>query len=198
LCDSVGNSPTEISSLAQVILVWSSFGNGKVPAGKGMLRDEVARRRVGDRRLDTVMQTRWLNTIYDKLYVYHNYFIPVLKQLEKEWRAPTAERQGYVRRQHDAARTPLDRLCDSEANAYPDQCQALLQAREAINPRQLRQDIMQALQHLFAYPGAVPGQVENVYETLAAVESNGLPTDLTAPTTITETVASPQTRKETA
>ncbi len=29
----------------------------------------------GDRRLDTVMPTRWLNTIYEKLHIYHNAFI---------------------------------------------------------------------------------------------------------------------------
>ena len=54
----------------------------------------VVRRWVGDRRLDTVRQTRWLNTIYEQLYVYHNYFIPVLKQIDKAWQPPTAERQG--------------------------------------------------------------------------------------------------------
>jgi hypothetical protein len=172
----------------------------------------VVRRWIGDRRLDTVMQTRWLNTLYDKLYVYHNYFIPVLKQIDKEWRPPTTERQGYVKRQHDTARTPLDRLCDVQGDAYTAHCEALRQAREAINPRQLRQDIIQAIDHLFTYPPATPGQVENAYETLAdpdrfpeavaalkAVESvdkpnNGLPTDPTAPTTTT-TVPSSRTRK---
>jgi hypothetical protein len=177
----------------------------------------VVRRWVGDRRLDTVQQTRWLNTIYDKLYVYQNYFIPVLKQLDKEWRGPTDDRQGYVKRKHDPARTPLDRLCDLDNAAYAAQCHALCQDREKINPRQLRQDIIQGLDHLFTYPNAVPGQVENAYETLAdpdrfpeavaalkAVESvdkpdDGLPTDPTAPTTTTTKMApSSRTRKETA
>ncbi len=45
------------------------------------------------------------------------------------------------------------------------QCQVLCQQREAINPRQLRRDIEKMFDHLFAYPGADPDQVENVYET---------------------------------
>jgi hypothetical protein len=161
----------------------------------------VVRRWVGDRRLDTVIQTRWLNTIYEQLYVYHNYFIPVLKQVDKEWLPPTTERQGYLKRTHDPARTPLDRLCDLDSPAYAAQCQTLRAAREEINPRRLRQDIEKMLARLFAYPGATPGQVENIYETLAdpdrfpeavaalrAVEpvdkpKSGLPTGPTAPTT---------------
>jgi hypothetical protein len=161
----------------------------------------VVRRWLGERRLDTVLQTRWLNRIYERLYVYHNYFIPVLKQLDKAWQPPTAERQGYVKRIHDPARPPLDRLCALDHGAYAAQCQALLQERAALNPRQLRRDIEQMLAHLFAYPGARPGQVENAYETLAdpdrfpeAVEAlravgavdkpnDGLPTGPTAPTT---------------
>lgn len=141
----------------------------------------VVRRWLGDRRLDTVIQTRWLNTIYEKLYVYHNYFIPVLKQVDKEWRPPTAERHGYVKRTHDPARTPLDRLCDLDCPAYAAQWQTLRAAREEINPRRLRQDIEHMLTRLFAYPGATPGQVENIYETLA--DPDRFPEAVEAPTT---------------
>jgi len=175
----------------------------------------VVRRWVGDRRLDTVQQTRLLNTIYDKLYVYHNYVIPVLKQTAKVWCPPTEDRQGYVKRSHDPATTPLERLCALEDAAYTASCHALRQHRQQINPLQLRRDILHALDRLFSCPGAVPGHVENVYETLAdpdrfpaavaalkAVESvdkpqDGLPTDPTA-TTTTETISSSTTRKESA
>ena len=172
----------------------------------------VVRRWLGDRRLDTVRQTRWLNTLYDKLYRYHNYFIPVLKQIDKVWVPPTTERQGYIKRTHDTAQTPLERFGDLDKPAYAAQYQALCQERETLNPRQLRRDIEKALDHLFAYPNARPGQVENVYETLAdpdrfpeavaalrAVEAvdkpkNGLPTAPTAPTTTLSSFS----RKETA
>ena len=163
----------------------------------------VVRRWLGDRRFDTVRQTRYLNTIYDQLHLYHNYFIPVLKQIAKVWMPPTSERQGYVRRTHDTAQTPLKRFGALDNPAYAAQYQAMCQARDARNPRQLRRDIEKALDHLFAYPNARPGEVQNVYETLAdpdrfpeavealrAVETvdkpkSGLPTVPTAPTTTT-------------
>lgn len=169
----------------------------------------IVRRWIGDRRLDSVQQTRWLNTFYDQLYVYHNYFIPVLKQTAKAWQAPTTAHQGYVKRTHDPARTPLDRLCDLQDGAAGIECQALLKARAALNPRQLRRDILQALEHLSTYAGAVPGRVENVYQTLADPERfpeagesvdkppTGLPTDPPAPTT-TETLVTPTIGKEAA
>jgi len=169
----------------------------------------IVRRWIGDRRLDTVQQTRWLNTLYDHLYVYHNYFVPVLKQTAKAWHEPTTTHSGYVRRTHDLARLPLDRLCDLQGADTGSQCQALLRAREALNPRQLRRDILRALDRLSSYPGAVPRHVENVYQTLADPDrfpeardsvdkpSTGLPSDPPAPTT-TETLASPTTAKEVA
>jgi hypothetical protein len=40
-------------------------------------------------------------------------------------------------------------------------------ARALINPRELRRTIHADLDHLFGYPNATPGQVENVYETLS-------------------------------
>lgn len=174
----------------------------------------VVRRYLGDRRFDTVTQTRFLNTIYDKLYIYHNYFIPGLKQIDKTWIPETPERQGYIKRKHDPARTPLDRLCDLDKEDATAPCHILRQQREEINPRQLRNTIHADLDRLFAYPEATPGQVESIYQTLAdpdrfpeavaalrAVDTvdkphNGLPTVPTAPTTTTDRVSS--SGKETA
>jgi hypothetical protein len=164
----------------------------------------VVRRYLGDRRLDTVQQTRLLNVIYDQLSLYHNYFIPVLKQIDKTRVAATAAHPAYLRRKHDTARTPLDRWGDLDAPAYVAACHSLLQLRETLNPRLLRSTLYATLDHLFGYPNATPDQVENIYETLAdpdrfpeAVEAlravdtgdkpqDGLPPVPTAPTT-TET-----------
>lgn len=161
----------------------------------------AVRRYLGDRRLDTVTQTRFLNTIYDKLHIYLNYFIPVLKQIDKQYLPSTATRQGYIKRIHDPARTPLDRWSDLDPNS--EAAQALCHQRDKLNPRELRRTIYRDLDHLFAYPAATPGQVENIFETLAdpdrfpeavaalrAVDTvdkpkNGLPTVSTAPTTMT-------------
>jgi hypothetical protein len=162
------------------------------------------RQYLGDRRFDTVMQTRFLNRVYAQMDVYHNYIVPVLKQIDKHWVPATATHSGYLRRTHDVASPPLDRLCALWEAERPAQCAALRQARALINPRQLRRTIHADLDHLFGYPNATPGQVENVYETLSdpdrfpetaaaqrAVDTvdkpnSGLPTVPTAPTTTTE------------
>lgn len=163
----------------------------------------VIRHYLGDGRLDTVMQTRWLNTIYAQIEQFHNFIQPVMKQLSKEWVPPTAQRNGYVKRQHDTARAPLVRLRELLG---PDStaCQALFAEYQQINPLQLTQDIRQDLDHLFTYPNAEPDQIESIFETLADPErwpeavaaleavdtvdklNDSLPTVPTAPTTTTQ------------
>ena len=71
-----------------------------------------------------------------------------------------------VKRRHDQARTPFDRLCATDVitQQHREQLEAL---RDQINPRQLRQEIYDAIDHTFALPGAVPGITEDVYLTLA-------------------------------
>lgn len=172
----------------------------------------LIRHYLGDRRFDTVMQTRYLNTIYAKIERFHNFIQPVMKQVAKEWRPATDERSGYVKRTHDTARPPVDRLCEIWGKQSP-QAQDLLQQRARINPLQLRRTIYAELDHLFAYPNAGPDQVENVFETLAhpgrfpdaeaalrAVDAGDKPNDrLTpAPTAPTTTNNSHLSRKETA
>ena len=130
----------------------------------------LVRHYLGDWRLDTVVQTRYLNTLYEQLNLYHNYILPVLKQIDKQWQPETAARAGYMKRTHDTARPPLERLCDLWGSAYAERCQALRRQRAQVNPRELRRNIYRDLQHLFAYPGATPGQPENVFETLADPE----------------------------
>ena len=38
--------------------------------------------------------------------------------------------------------------------------------RKRINPRQLRREIYDLIDHIFSLPNAVPGKTENVHETL--------------------------------
>jgi hypothetical protein len=124
---------------------------------------------LGDVRLDTVRQTRYLNHIYDHMHAYHNFIQPVMRQTAKEW-VPNADGSGgYTRRRHDDAAPPVVRLC--AAQTLPEaQRAALLEQRRNIDPLALRRKIYADLQHLFAYPAAVPGQPESVYETLAHPE----------------------------
>lgn len=124
---------------------------------------------LGDVRLDTVQQTRFLNRIYDQMHRYHNFIQPVMRQIDKQW-IPNADGSGgYTRRKHDAAVPPVVRLCATDT--LPEKKRhALLAQRRAINPLALRRQIHADLRHLFAYPAAVPGQPESVFETLAYPE----------------------------
>jgi len=54
-----------------------------------------------------------------------------------------------------------------------------LALRDQVNPRQLRQEIYQLIDHIFLLPGAVPGKTEGVYKTLStpieSQEGEGIP-----------------------
>jgi hypothetical protein len=54
----------------------------------------------------------------------------------------------------------------------PEHQEQLEALHDRTNPRVLRQQIYDAIDHLFALPGAVPGVTENVYLTLGE-NSNG-------------------------
>lgn len=124
----------------------------------------LVRAYLGDRRLDTVAQTRFLNTLYGKLGDFYNFIQPVMKQIDKQWLPATAERSGYLKRTHDTPRPPVLRLC---TYLPPLQAQPLLAQRVQINPLQLRRQIYHDLQHLFAYPNAAPHDTQDVFQTLA-------------------------------
>jgi len=49
---------------------------------------------------------------------------------------------------------------------------------DPINPRRLRQDIYDGIEHIFSLPGAVPGSVENVYLSLAKNRQKGTDDEL--------------------
>jgi hypothetical protein len=59
----------------------------------------LVRAYVGYQRLDTVEQTRLLNQLYDLLWVYHNFFQPVMRLKEK---IPTSN-PLYSKRKYDQA-----------------------------------------------------------------------------------------------
>jgi hypothetical protein len=64
------------------------------------------------------------------------------------------------------ARAPVDRL--RATNTITQERREQLQAlRKQTNPRQLRQEIYEMIDHIFALPGADPEITEDVYQTLA-------------------------------
>ena len=60
---------------------------------------------IGHDRLDTQAQLKVLRQLYEKLWLYHNFFQPVMRLQEKEYVSPL-----QYRRKYDQAKTPFDRL----------------------------------------------------------------------------------------
>jgi hypothetical protein len=124
----------------------------------------LVRAYLGYERLDTVDQTIALNNTYDKMWLYYNFFQPVMRLKEKIL-VPQQGQPMSVRRRYDQARTPFDRLCATTA-IPEDRKRQLIVLRERTNPRQLRTEIQDLITELFALPNAEPGSTQNVYHTL--------------------------------
>lgn len=125
--------------------------------------DSLVRAYVGHGRLDSVRQTLLLNLIYDRLWLYDNFFQPVLRLAEKRVLA-TAD--GHRTQRHfDRPQTPFDRLCACGVLAAQPQA-ALIQLREQTNPRQLRMEIYDRIEQLLSLPNAPLGKTEMVARTL--------------------------------
>jgi hypothetical protein len=125
----------------------------------------LVRAYLGDERLDTVEQTRVLNQLYDKMWVYYNFFQPVLHLTAKTY-LPADGQATHIQRRYDAAQTPFDRLCATDALSE-EQHRTLQVLREQTNPRQLRREIYALLDHLVSLPCAVHGGTQDVRDTLA-------------------------------
>jgi len=131
----------------------------------------LVRAYLGDARLDTVEQTRLLNQLYDQMWLYYNFFQPVLhltgKSAQPPLGGPSAGGQAtHLRRRYDVAQTPFQRLCATGILAEPQRC-TLQTLRDQTNPRQLRREIYARLDHLLALPCASRGVTQDVRETLA-------------------------------
>jgi hypothetical protein len=125
----------------------------------------LVRAYLGYERIDSVAQVLAPNALYDSMWIYYNLFQPVMHLAHKEVIREDGHPPRVIRR-YDQARTPFDRLCETDAilPAHREQLQAL---RDRINPRRLRQEIYDHIDRIFALPGAVPGITENVFLTLA-------------------------------
>jgi hypothetical protein len=130
----------------------------------------LVRAYLGYDRLDSVAQTLATNQLFDKMWIYYNLFQPVMHLAEKQ---PLVENGHLVRvkRRHDQARTPFDRLCQAGV-LLPEHQEQLEILRQQTNPRLLRQQIYQAIDDIFSLPGATPGLTEHVFDTFPSPESN--------------------------
>jgi hypothetical protein len=127
----------------------------------------LVRAYLGSARYDTAAQTNAINQLYEKMWLYYNLFQPVMRLKEKTT-TPSSPADGQplrITRRFDRARTPLDRLCETDVISEA-QKQELRTFRDQTNPRRLRRELYQLLDQIFGLPGAIPGQTEDVYETL--------------------------------
>lgn len=124
----------------------------------------LVRAYLGYDRLDTAAQTLAVNQLYEKMWLYYNFFQPVMRLREKLV-VPGEGQSTRVKRRYDQARTPFDRLCATQAISQErrEQLEAL---RDQTNPRQLRREIYALMDDIFSLPGAAPGEVQDVYQTL--------------------------------
>jgi hypothetical protein len=135
----------------------------------------LVRAYLGYDRLDSVDQTLATNQLFELMWIYYNLFQPVMHLVEKEVVRQDGQRTQIARR-HDQARTPFDRLCATNA-ILPEHREQLEALRASVNPRELRQQIYAAIDHLFSLPCAAPGAAADVYLTLTE-NSNGKSFDL--------------------
>ena len=120
----------------------------------------LVRTLVGHDRLDTVAQTVQLNQIYNRVWLYFNFFQPVMRQTHKAYVG------GRVVRKHEDVRTPFMRLCDSGA-LDPTVQRDLEDVYDRTDPLLLHDEIGQLLAQLFRMPGSESGHTEDIFETLA-------------------------------
>ena len=143
----------------------------------------LVRAYLGSARFDTAAQTNVINQLYERMWLYYNFFQPVMRLREKTMGPllPAEGQPSRIKRRFDQARTPFDRLCETDAISEQ-QKEQLRTLRNQTNPRQLRQEIYQLIDQIFLLPGAVPGETEDVYDTLfASTESQkgeGIPVAL--------------------
>jgi len=107
--------------------------------------DSLVRAYLGNLRLDTPAQCDALNALYVEMGVYYNLFQPVLHLIEKEVIA------GKLKRTWDEAQTPYQRLMATDT-LTPTVAQGLAALHTGTNPRRLRQQMYDALAHLWERP----------------------------------------------
>ena len=98
---------------------------------------------IGYDRLDTVAQTILLNTIYQKMWIYHNLFLPVMRTVEKVV-VPSPSGGYKVKRVYDQAQTPLQRL-EKSGVVNPQRLELLKRLRDQTNPLRLREEIYELI-----------------------------------------------------
>ena len=109
----------------------------------------LVRAYLGSLPLHTSAQRRTLNQLYEDMWLYYNFFQPVLRQTER-----TAVRgpDGVIRirRKQDRARTPLERLLSAKPPVSRGTRERLLKLYNQTNPLALKRSIHAQIKTLIA------------------------------------------------
>ena len=125
----------------------------------------LVRRYLAYERMDTVAQTNAVNQLFDLLWLFDNFFQPVLRLKEKKVVGSPGGDATRIQRSHDEAQTPFDRLCKTGVLA-PEHQAALISLRDQVNPYALLRQIRALTDQIFALPCCQPGECEDVALTL--------------------------------
>jgi hypothetical protein len=107
--------------------------------------DTLVRQYFGTLRLDTLEQVQAMNQLYEKMWLYYNFFQPVMHLQEKLCQ------QDHVIRYWDQAQTPYQRLVVTGALSR-EQLARLQALYEQTNPMALRKEIYRLLAALWDLP----------------------------------------------
>ena len=119
---------------------------------------------IGHERFDTPAQLAVLRKLHKKLWLYHNFFQPVMKLKSKEYVEPLKYRRIF-----GTAQTPFDRLLQNHCLDEATQTK-LENLRQSTNPLALRDEIEQLIMEVSSLPCAERGTKVNVYDTLIMKE----------------------------
>lgn len=120
----------------------------------------LVRAYVGHGRLDTLAQLSIMRALYEDLCCYHNFFLPVMKTVEK-----VALDELHYRRVFDQPRPPLDRL--AETGILRDtNLEMLFQQRQEMDVFALRDRIDQNILKLWQIKPAKQTIPVNIFDTL--------------------------------
>ncbi len=120
----------------------------------------LVRAYIGHGRLDTQAQLNVLRQLYGKLWLFHNFFQPVMRLQEKEYLTPL-----QYRRKYDQARTPFERLLE-KGILDVDTKLHLITLRDQTNPLTLRSQIDALITQLLSLPVLDKTETVNIFETL--------------------------------
>jgi hypothetical protein len=130
--------------------------------------NSLVRAYFGFERLDSVSQLKLMNQIYDKMWLYYNFFLPVLRLKSKDFLGPAGS-LNHIKRHYAIAQTPFERLCAAHVLSST-QLTYLKQLRKLTNPRQLHREIEALLDQLRCLQDAVQGHSEDVRLTLSYLQ----------------------------